>query len=175
MFQLDEATALLRRAPAVFSALLADLPDAWLNANEGGDTWTARDVLAHVTELEQSDWPVRLRIIMREGTAGTFASVDRVKFRGVFANTSVPALLATFAAQRETNLAELASLKLSADDMRRGANHPSFGPVSLPQFLSAWTVHDLTHIGQIARVMAKRYDQDVGPWRQYLSILHDRT
>ena len=175
MFQLHESTEILRRTPSVLATLLRDLPDAWLNANEGFNTWTARDVLAHVTELERSDWPVRLRIIMQEGPTGTFATVDRVRFRSTFVDTSIAELLDVFAKQREANLSELASFGITETDLDRRANHPTFGPVTLRQFLSAWTVHDLTHLNQIGRVMAKRYSEDVGPWRQYLSILRERT
>jgi hypothetical protein len=49
--------------------------------------------------------------------------------------------------------------------------HPQFGVVSLRELLSTWVVHDLTHVTQIVRVMAKRYNEDVGPWKEYLSIL----
>src|SRR6185295_17645403 len=104
MFELSEATSLLRRTPAVLSALLHDLPDAWSSANEGFNTWSARDVLAHVAELERSDWPVRLRVIMQEGPTGTFATVDRVRFKSTFIDTPIAGLLDVFSKQREANL-----------------------------------------------------------------------
>jgi hypothetical protein len=39
--------------------------------------------------------------------------------------------------------------------------------------LAAWVVHDLGHIAQIARVMAKQYKEAVGPWVAYLPVLTD--
>jgi hypothetical protein len=46
--------------------------------------------------------------------------------------------------------------------------------VTLRNLLATWTVHDQAHVAQIARVLAKRYAQDVGPWTAYLSVLSRR-
>jgi hypothetical protein len=43
--------------------------------------------------------------------------------------------------------------------------------VTLGQHLSTWVAHDLGHISQIVRVMARQYTDAVGPWKAYLSIL----
>lgn len=174
-FKLSEATEILRSTPATISSMCSGLTNTWLSSDEGPGTWSARDVVAHLAELEQSDWPVRLRIVMNEGGGGTFAPVDRVRFRETLAKESVPALIATFAARREANLVELAAFGIAEQDLARTATHPAFGTVTLHQFLSAWTVHDLTHIAQIVRVMAKRYTDDAGPWKDYLSILRERS
>ena len=39
------------------------------------------------------------------------------------------------------------------------------------QLLAAWVAHDLGHVAQAARAMAKQYREAVGPWRAYLPIL----
>jgi hypothetical protein len=49
--------------------------------------------------------------------------------------------------------------------------HPSLGTVTLRNLLATWVAHDLSHLGQIARVMAKQYREEVGPWREYLPIM----
>lgn len=49
--------------------------------------------------------------------------------------------------------------------------HPAFGPVTLRQLLATWVAHDLGHVAQIARVMAKQYRDAVGPWRAYLPVM----
>jgi hypothetical protein len=43
--------------------------------------------------------------------------------------------------------------------------------VTLQQLLSTWVVHDLGHVAQTTRVMAKRYREEIGPWREYLPIV----
>ena len=45
------------------------------------------------------------------------------------------------------------------------------GEVTLEQLLATWTVHDLTHIRQIVMILASKYAENVGAWKQYLSIL----
>jgi hypothetical protein len=49
--------------------------------------------------------------------------------------------------------------------------HPAFGDVTLRQLLSTWVAHDLGHVAQTARVMAKQYRDAVGPWRAYLPVM----
>ncbi|HSC25786.1 MAG TPA: DinB family protein, partial [Vicinamibacterales bacterium] len=72
---------------------------------------------------------------------------------------------------RAANLQALQSLGLSDASMDAPGTHPDFGPVTLRQLLATWVAHDLTHIGQIARVMARRYRDAVGPWRAFLPML----
>jgi len=61
---------------------------------------------------------------------------------------------------------------LPAKTLEEKGIHPTFGEVTLSQLLSTWVVHDLKHISQISRVMAKQYKAEVGPWIEYLRILH---
>ena len=53
----------------------------------------------------------------------------------------------------------------------RTGKHPEFGRVTLGQHLATWVAHDLGHIAQTSRVMAKQYRDAVGPWRAYLPVL----
>jgi hypothetical protein len=45
------------------------------------------------------------------------------------------------------------------------------GVVTLSQLIATWTVHDLTHLHQLSRVMAHQYRNAVGPWKAYLGVL----
>ena len=51
--------------------------------------------------------------------------------------------------------------------------HPAFGEVSLGNLLATWMTHDLNHIYQITRVLAKQFKEETGPWVEYLRILRD--
>ena len=170
-FDLHQAYEVLARTPTVVRTLLSDLSDPWLTATEGPETWSPRDVVAHLADLEDTDWLVRAKQILDEGEAGVFAPIDRVRFRGVFADASVDELLTTFDARRQRNLAAIMKMQLKSYDLALTGTHPSLGPVTLAQLLASWVVHDMTHLSQIVRVMAKRYDAAVGPWKEYLSIL----
>ncbi len=80
-------------------------------------------------------------------------------------------LLDEFKRLRLENINQLKSKELTDLDLERTGVHPAFGEVTLSQLISTWTVHDLNHIAQISRVMAKQYEAEVGPWTEYLRIL----
>jgi len=172
-FRLDEATTVLERTPGMLLVLLRDLPDGWLDErNEGPESFSPRDVLGHLVALERSDWMGRVRTLINEGERTPFASVDRLAFRR---EAAAPAgdLLESFARLRAASVAELRGLGLTARDLEKTGTHPAFGRVTLEQLLATWVVHDLSHVRQIVRVMAKRYSGAVGPWSEYLTVLRE--
>ena len=171
--RLDEAVAVLERTPAAVGALLDGLPEVWLRATEGERTWSPYDVVGHLVHGERADWLGRARHIL-SGDPSPFTPFDRrAQFRES-EGKSLQELLAEFNELRGRNLAELRSMKLDEGDLKRTGQHPDFGEVTLGQLLAAWVVHDLDHVAQIARTMAKVYTDAVGPWAEYLSILRDR-
>jgi hypothetical protein len=169
---LHEGTALLMRTPAILETWLEDLPEAWLTADEGPETWSPRDILGHLIHGEKTDWLPRLRLIRAKGDSEPFEAFDRVGFREAIEGRPTRELLAEFAALRRANLDELASFDLGAGHMEAKGLHPALGAVTVAQLLATWVTHDLDHLAQIARVMAKRQDADVGPWKAYLGILN---
>jgi hypothetical protein len=173
--QLAQAVSVLERTPAALAALLGGLPEAWVTANEGQDTFSPRDVLGHLIHGEETDWIPRAEIILGEGEARPFTPFDRFGFRGWLEGTTTAELLETFARRRRESLARLAAFGLTGADLERRGTHPALGPVTLGQLLASWVVHDLGHLTQVARVMAKQYGDAVGPWTQYLAVLHDRV
>ncbi len=171
-FDLAEAVAVLERTPALLAAMLEGLDDAWLDTRtEGPESFSPRDVLGHLIGGERTDWMPRTRMILEHGEAATFEPFDRVAFRREAAGADLAGLLAAFAGLRSANLLALKGLRLTAADLDRRGRHPDFGPVTLGQLLATWVVHDLSHLAQIARVMGKRYRDDVGPWRAFLPML----
>jgi hypothetical protein len=169
-FKINEAIELLERTPETLSRLLTGLSPGWLTCNEAGDTWNVIEVVAHLIEGEKVNWIPRINMILTKGENYTFPPFDR------FAHLSnnekdIEQLLLEFNKCREESLERLRSQLDTVTDFEQSARHPEFGPVRLRELLSTWTVHDLTHISQITRIMAKRYKEDVGPWQAYLSIL----
>jgi len=168
---LDEATAVLSRTPATLDALLRGLPHGWIDAHEGGDTWSPFDVVGHLIHGEETDWLARVRIILEHGEARPFDKFDRTAQFQASQGRTIDALLDEFAARRATNLRELAALRLGPADLARTGTHPAFGRVTLGQLLATWVAHDLDHVTQIARVIGRQYSDEVGPWRAYLRII----
>ena len=170
-FSLPEATALLTRTPATLNVLLRGLPNIWVSSNEGKDTWSAFDIVGHLASGERNDWMPRLRILLEHGEARPFDPFDRFAQSRESRGKSLEQLLDDFARLRSDNLAALQALNLQPKDLIRRGTHPSLGVVTLSELLATWTVHDLTHLHQLSRVMAHQYRDAVGPWSAYLGVL----
>ncbi|HEX5396284.1 MAG TPA: DinB family protein [Candidatus Limnocylindria bacterium] len=165
-----ETTNLLARTPAVLRALLTGLPEAWTNAPDAAGGWRPRDVVGHLITGEQTDWMVRTRRILEDGTSRPFDRFERFAMLERDAGVPLDELVERFAALRGANLSKLGELVSEADLDRRGL-HPSLGEVTLRELLATWAVHDLDHISQIHAGLAGSQEAEVGPWKAYLGIL----
>ena len=172
-FDLDLSLDVLRRTPATLEALLDAAADAWVRGTEGPETFSPFDVVGHLIDGEETDWIPRARIILDRGTDPRFEPYDRFRHRARNADRSLSSLLAEFARLRAANLELLRSWRLTATELDLPGIHPSLGRVTLRQLLATWVVHDLGHVAQVTRVMAKQYREEVGPWLTYLPVLTD--
>jgi hypothetical protein len=172
----DDALGFLEHTPGVLRGLLAELDPHWLDANEGPGTYSARDVLGHLIHGEDTDWIPRLEHLLEHGERVPFTPFDREGMRGRFevAFSGIHELLAHFARRRAESLARMRALDLAPADGARTGRHPELGRVTLAQLVATWVVHDLTHLAQIARVLAKARADEIGPWRAYFRLLEDR-
>lgn len=166
-----DAILVLERTPAAVRSLLDGLTPAWLHADEGPDTFSAVENLAHLIHGERSDWIPRARLILAQGEDRRFTPFDRFAHRHESAGKSLGALLDEFAELRTANIVTLKGWQLGERELVLTGEHPALGVVTLRQLLSTWVAHDLGHLAQTSRVMAKRYRDAVGPWRAYLPIL----
>ncbi len=171
-FQLDDAIAILSRTPAALDAMLRGLPEAWLHANEGPETWSPFDVVGHLIHGERTDWVSRLRLILEQGDSRPFEPFDRFAMFEESKGKSIAELLDSFATLRAQNLETVRALQLEPADYARRGTHPSLGSVTLEQLLATWVTHDMTHMAQISRVIAKQFQNEVGPWREYIGVLN---
>jgi uncharacterized damage-inducible protein DinB len=170
-FEISRSIAILERTPTILTAWLQGLDEEWTHKNEGGETWSAYDIIGHLIHGENTDWPTRMEIIVSGKENKTFQPFDRFAQFNESNGKSLSALLEEFTKLRAANIRMLKDASIDENKLRFTGIHPSFGEVSLSQLLSTWVVHDLNHIGQIARVMAKQYKDAVGPWQAYLRIL----
>ena len=172
-FNLEEALELLARTPAVLNPLLNSLSDNWTNKNEGLDTWSPYDVIGHLVNAEKTNWLPRAKLILDEGESRPFEPFDRFAMFETSQGKTLQSLLEEFARLREQNLQTLRQFKLTENDFEKVGHHPDLGEVTLKELLATWVVHDLSHLRQIVRTMAKHYETEVGPWKAYLSILSE--
>ena len=170
-FQLNHAKEILRRTPATLNSLLRHLPEEWTLANEGPESWSPFDVVGHLIHGEEADWIPRAKVILEYGESRAFEPFDRFAMLDNSRGKSLGDLLDRFEWLRAESLKELEGMNLGPEMLGKRGRHPELGAVTLSQLLSTWVVHDLGHVGQIVRVMAKQYSEAVGAWRAYLSIL----
>ena len=172
-FSLEQCVDILERTPQVVRELLAGLPADWTRSNEGGQTWSPYDVVGHLIHGEKTDWIPRAEIILGTDLDKRFKPFDRTAMFRESQGRSLEDLIEEFGDLRRASLERLQGLRLTDADLDRTGVHPEFGPVTLRQLLSTWAVHDLDHIVQISRVLAKQMTGDVGPWVAYLRVLRE--
>lgn len=172
MHDLQATVALLEKTPSAFNALLRDLPEAWTRRNEGERTWSAFDVVGHLIHCDYDDWMPRIHTALQHGDSQPFAPFDRWGHVKAVEGKSMPQLLDEWIPLRAKRIQELQDLHLSEADLARRGRHPGLGPVTISELLATWATHDLNHLHQTARVMAQQYRENVGPFRQYLGVMH---
>ena len=170
--RLEQITALLERTPGALNALLRGLPEEWTHRSEGGSTWTVFGVVGHLIHGERTDWIPRIVRILEHGESKAFEPFDRLAQEHESAGKSLSELLDEFAAARTESLAKLKVLNLQPADLDRRGLHPSLGAVTLGNLMATWATHDLTHLHQISRIMGFQMQEEVGPWREFLGVLH---
>ena len=168
---LSDTISLLAHTPASLNALLRDLPETWTFCNEGANTWSPFEVVAHLIYGERADWIPRAKFLLQYGETRAFEPFDRQGHVRNSQGKSLPQLLDEFACARTESLDQLRALNLRPEDLERRGRHPAFGLVTLSQHVASWAVHDLTHLHQISRIMAHQYRDAVGPWSAYLGVL----
>ncbi len=171
MDELERSLDFLERTPGVLRQLLSGLEQDWVRSDEGPETYSPIDVVGHLIHGEDTDWVVRIEHLLREGEERAFVPFDREGMRERFADRPPGELLALFERRRSENLARVRELGLASSDLARRGRHPDLGPVTLGQLLTTWVVHDLAHVAQIARVLAKARGDEIGPWRAYFRVL----
>ncbi|MEQ8360219.1 MAG: DinB family protein [Cytophagales bacterium] len=171
-FSLNKSIDILQNTPRTLESFLSNLSEEWIKKNEGPDTWSPYDILGHLIHGEKTDWMSRINIILKNSGNKKFTPFDRFAQFRENQNKTLSELLLEFKHLRKNNLMELKALNISKEQLEFEGIHPDFGTVTLKELIATWTAHDLGHIAQISRVMAKQYKNEVGPWVKYLRILN---
>ncbi|MCR2822268.1 DinB family protein [Lederbergia panacisoli] len=173
-FNINEAIEVLERTPATLEYFFSGLSNGWLECNEGEGTWSAMEVIGHLVEGEKTNWIPRLEFILQEGGGEPFPPFDRFAHLHDIEEKLIEEKMLEFKTIRTQNIEKLKKLVEPDLHLELTGSHPEFGVVKVKELISTWVAHDLTHIAQIVRVMAKRYKDDVGPWKAYLGILKNK-
>ena len=170
-FQIEQAVEMLSRTPATVKSLLGNLSDDWMENAPDSKNWSPFDIVGHLIHGEETDWITRAEIILGQAENLTFESFDRFAQFEESKGKTLNELIETFAELRTKNLVNLREMNLTEEKLKLKGIHPELGEVTLEQLLATWVVHDLNHIKQLVTVLAYKYAENVGVWKQYLSIL----
>ncbi|MFC2150806.1 DinB family protein [Calditrichota bacterium] len=170
-YDLNKSREILSNTPFVLRTMLGGLSNEWLYNNEGDMTFSPFDVVGHLILGERNDWIRRIRTIVEHGESQLFDPFDRFSMWDSNKDKEIGELLDEFETLRELNLRALDNMNLTSEDLKRTGMHPSLGVVTLGNLLATWTTHDLAHISQIARVMAKNYKDAIGPWSEFMGLV----
>ena len=170
-FDLDRSLEILRQTPYTLQRMLEGLSDEWTIQGGSREDWSPYDILGHLIHGENTDWIARAEIILAQGQDRKFVPFDRLAQFEESKGKTLDDLLTEFAYARNANIEKVVRWQLTRDQLDLKGIHPTFGEVTLRQLLATWVVHDLNHIRQIVRFIARKYDSAVGPWKEYLTIL----
>lgn len=170
-FQIDKTIEILSQTPKTVKSLLGDLSDDWIKNDSNSESWSSFDIVGHLIHGEETDWIPRAEIILARGENLTFEPFDRFAQSEISKSKTINQLIEEFAALRKENICKLHEMDLTVEKLKLKGLHPELGEVTLEQLIATWAVHDLTHIRQIATVLARKYAENVGVWKEYLSIL----
>lgn len=169
---IKHSVQILERTPLTLQTLLSNIDEEWTQKNEGDKTWSPFDVIGHLVHCEETNWIPRINIMLSDNEIKKFEPLDRFAQFEKCKGKTTDQLLEDFINVRRSSLSKLERLKISEAQLAKTAIHPELGLVNLSQLISTWVVHDLDHLAQISRVMAKQYKNEVGPWIQYMRVLN---
>lgn len=170
-FQIEKAVEILSQTPVTIKSLLGNLSDDWIGNPLNSDNWTPFDIVGHLIHGEETDWIPRAEIILSQGGNSIFEPFDRFAQFEKSKGETLNELIETFTVSRTKNLVTLSEMNLTEEKLKFKGIHPELGEVTLEQLVATWAVHDLNHIKQLVTVLASKYAENVGVWKQYLSIL----
>lgn len=174
-YDIEQAIDVLSRTPRVLSAMLNGMngtpSEPWAMNNYGPDTFSPFDVIGHLIHGEKTDWIPRARIILDYGEDRPFETFDRYAMYEANRGKHMDELLDTLAKLRAENIENLRAMKITEKHLALTGIHPELGRITLGNLLATWVCHDLSHTHQIAKSMAFQYRDNVGPWRDYITLL----
>lgn len=169
---IEHTIQILERTPHTLHSLLYSVNESWSQNNEGGETWSPYDVIGHLIHCDEDNWMPRILVVLSDSKVKKFVPLDRFAQLEKSKGKTMNQLLDEFIKVRLASIAKLKKLNITDEQLSKTAIHPELGTVTLSQLISTWVVHDLDHISQISRVMAKQYKNEVGPWIQYMRVLN---
>jgi len=151
MATLEEQLARMERTVNDYAAAIKGVPDARLSKRPDEKNWSAKEVVCHVRDTEES-FMIRFQSVM---------AMDEPKFLGVepdrwaierqYARNDVQEALTAFTTRRDETLKFLRGLK--PEQWERGGIHATRGKMTVKDFVELMAWHDDNHLDQLKRAL----------------------
>ena len=139
-----------RALPDAIAPLLADAPDAALDAAAGSGEWSARQIVHHLGDSELMD-AARLRLIAAEEQPEITPYDETLFAERLGAERPIGPSLAAIRAARESGAEILQHLE--APDFERSGRHPEHDEYTLAIWLERAVEHGEAHLEQLHRAL----------------------
>lgn len=134
--------------------LIKGVPSSKLRKRPAPDKWSVNEILAHLSETEIVGG-FRMRLILgATGTPIVAFDQDAWVVSGHYQKRDARESLEQFRVLREGNLRLLKSLK--PEQWKHYGMHAERGQETIERIAGMFAGHDLNHIGQIERILAKK-------------------
>ena len=154
MATLDEQLARMERTVNDFTAVVKNVPDAQLTKRPDPKNWSAKEVVCHVRDTEESFMTRFLSILAMDEPKFLPVEPDRWAVERQYQRNDVQEALAAFKTRREETLRFFRGLK--PDQWERSGVHATRGRMTLKDFVELMAWHDDNHLDQLKRALDGR-------------------
>jgi uncharacterized damage-inducible protein DinB len=151
MATLDEQLARMERTVNDYAAVVKNVSDAQLTKRPDPKNWSAKEVVCHVRDIEESFMMRFLSIMAMDDPKFLPVEPDRWAVDRQYQRNDVQEALDAFRTRREETLRFLRGLK--PEQWERGGIHATRGKMTLKDFVELMAWHDDNHLDQLKRAL----------------------
>jgi uncharacterized damage-inducible protein DinB len=152
MASLEEQMARLDRTADEFAEAIRGVPDHILGKRPDDRNWSAKEVVCHVRDTEESFQARFQAMMVMEEPKFLPVEPDRWASERQYQRNDAEEALAAFRVRRDESLKFLRGLR--PDQLERGGIHATRGRMTIGDFVALMAWHDDNHLDQLKRALA---------------------
>ena len=151
MASIEEQMARMERTADDFAKAITGVSDTVLSRRPDGTNWSAREVVCHIRDIEESFMARFQAIMLMEEPKFLPVEPDRWAEERQYQRNDVNEALDAFRTRRDESLKFLRGLKV--EQWERGGIHATRGHMSIKDFVGLMAWHDDNHLDQLKRAL----------------------
>ena len=152
MASIEEQMARMERTADDFAKAITGVSDTVLSRRPDGTNWSAREVVCHIRDIEESFMARFQAIMLMDEPKFLPVEPDRWAEERQYQRNDITDALAAFRMRRDESLKFLRGLKV--EQWERGGIHATRGHMSIKDFVGLMAWHDDNHLDQLKRALA---------------------